>query len=136
MRTPCSPIGAVDPDFVLNRPAYRDATSWSPGQNFGIGSSREWAVWALQDYGFKAVLAPRFGDIFRGNSLKNGLLTVTLAQSSDRTNSGTASTARPGIGRHRRPGATAGPCRATPSIRSTWTTTPAGDCSTATTTSV
>ncbi|MGW4479971.1 3-isopropylmalate dehydratase small subunit [Rhodococcus triatomae] len=68
------------PDFVLNRPEYRDATVLVAGENFGVGSSREMAVWALQNYGFKAILAPRFGDIFRGNSLKNGLLTVTLEQ--------------------------------------------------------
>ncbi|RYF49285.1 MAG: 3-isopropylmalate dehydratase small subunit [Comamonadaceae bacterium] len=71
----------LDPEFVLNQPAYRNATILVAGENFGVGSSREMAVWALQNFGFKAVLAPRFGDIFRGNSLKNGLLTVTLAQS-------------------------------------------------------
>ncbi|MFC9840657.1 3-isopropylmalate dehydratase small subunit [Rhodococcus sp. NPDC127530] len=71
----------LDPEFVLNRPTYRNATILVAGENFGVGSSREMAVWALQNFGFKAVLAPRFGDIFRGNSLKNGLLTVTLAQS-------------------------------------------------------
>ncbi|SNT35533.1 3-isopropylmalate dehydratase small subunit [Rhodococcoides kyotonense] len=69
------------PDFVLNQPEYRAATVLIAGDNFGVGSSREMAVWALQNYGFRAVLAPRFGDIFRGNSLKNGLLTVTLEQS-------------------------------------------------------
>ncbi len=69
----------LDPEFVLNRPDYRDASILVAGANFGVGSSREMAVWALQNYGFKAVVAPRFGDIFRGNSLKNGLLTVTLA---------------------------------------------------------
>ncbi|QDQ89547.1 3-isopropylmalate dehydratase small subunit [Rhodococcus sp. WB9] len=71
----------LDPKFVLNRPDYRDVSILVAGKNFGVGSSREMAVWALQNFGFKAVLAPRFGDIFRGNSLKNGLLTVTLAQS-------------------------------------------------------
>ncbi|RZI91462.1 MAG: 3-isopropylmalate dehydratase small subunit [Microbacterium sp.] len=70
----------LDPDFVLNQPDYRDASILVAGENFGVGSSREMAVWALQNYGFKVVLAPRFGDIFRGNSLKNGLLTVTLEQ--------------------------------------------------------
>lgn len=69
-----------DPQFVLNQTAYRNATILVAGKNFGVGSSREMAVWALQNYGFKAVLAPRFGDIFRGNALKNGLLTVTLDQ--------------------------------------------------------
>ncbi|MBC2641202.1 MULTISPECIES: 3-isopropylmalate dehydratase small subunit [unclassified Rhodococcus (in: high G+C Gram-positive bacteria)] len=71
----------LDPEFVLNQPDFRNATILVAGENFGVGSSREMAVWALQNYGFKVVLAPRFGDIFRGNSLKNGLLTVTLEQS-------------------------------------------------------
>jgi len=69
---------ANDPDFVLNKPEYDGATVLIAGPDFGIGSSREHAVWALQDYGFKAVLSSRFGDIFRGNSLKGGLLTVLL----------------------------------------------------------
>lgn len=69
---------ANEPDFVLNQPAYQGATVLVAGSDFGTGSSREHAVWALQDYGFKAVLSPRFGDIFRGNSLKGGLLTVLL----------------------------------------------------------
>ncbi len=64
-----------DPEFILNDPAYAGATVLFAGQDFGIGSSREHAVWALRDYGFKAVIAPRFGDIFRGNSGKQGLLT-------------------------------------------------------------
>ena len=67
-----------DPDFVLNDPAYAGATVLFAGQDFGTGSSREHAVWALRDYGFKAVIAPRFGDIFRGNSGKQGLLTGTV----------------------------------------------------------
>ena len=67
-----------DPDFILNDPAYAGATVLVAGQDFGIGSSREHAVWALRDYGFKAVIAPRFGDIFRGNSGKQGLLTGTV----------------------------------------------------------
>lgn len=67
-----------DPDFVLNRPSRNRATVLVAGENFGSGSSREWAVWALQDYGFRAVIAPRYGDIFRGNALKNGLLVVEL----------------------------------------------------------
>ncbi|WDZ91889.1 3-isopropylmalate dehydratase small subunit [Nocardiopsis sp. HUAS JQ3] len=69
-----------DPDFVLNRPEYRGASVLVAGPDFGTGSSREHAVWALQDYGFKTVLSSRFADIFRGNSLKGGLLTVLLAQ--------------------------------------------------------
>jgi 3-isopropylmalate/(R)-2-methylmalate dehydratase small subunit len=67
-----------DPDFVLNQSVYEGATVLIAGPDFGTGSSREHAVWALQDYGFKVVIAPRFGDIFRGNSLKAGLLAVVL----------------------------------------------------------
>ena len=67
-----------DPGFILNDPAYAGATVLFAGQDFGTGSSREHAVWALRDYGFKAVIAPRFGDIFRGNSGKQGLLTGTV----------------------------------------------------------
>jgi 3-isopropylmalate/(R)-2-methylmalate dehydratase small subunit len=69
-----------EPDFVLNRPAYQGATILVAGPDFGTGSSREHAVWALHDYGFKVVISPRFADIFRGNSLKAGLLTVELAE--------------------------------------------------------
>jgi 3-isopropylmalate/(R)-2-methylmalate dehydratase small subunit len=71
---------ANEPDFVLNQPRYRGATILVAGPDFGTGSSREHAVWALLDYGFRAVIAPRFGDIFRGNSLKAGLLTVVLPE--------------------------------------------------------
>jgi 3-isopropylmalate/(R)-2-methylmalate dehydratase small subunit len=67
-----------DPKFILNDPAYAGATILVAGPEFGTGSSREHAVWALQDWGFRAVIAPRFGDIFRGNSLKGGLLPVEL----------------------------------------------------------
>jgi 3-isopropylmalate/(R)-2-methylmalate dehydratase small subunit len=69
-----------EPDFVLNRPAYQGATVLVAGPDFGTGSSREHAVWALLDYGFKVVISPRFADIFRGNSLKAGLLTVELPE--------------------------------------------------------
>ncbi len=69
-----------DPDFVLNRPEHAGADVLVAGSDFGTGSSREHAVWALQNYGFKAVISPRFGDIFRGNSLKGGLLTVLLPE--------------------------------------------------------
>ncbi|MEV0372629.1 3-isopropylmalate dehydratase small subunit [Streptomyces sp. NPDC050636] len=69
-----------DPGFVLNQPQYKGATVLVAGPDFGTGSSREHAVWALQNYGFKAVISSRFADIFRGNSLKNGLLTVVLPQ--------------------------------------------------------
>ncbi len=65
-----------DPAFVLNDPAYAGATILLAGADFGIGSSREHAVWALRDYGFRAVVAPRFGDIFAANASKGGLLTV------------------------------------------------------------
>ncbi|MBI3687032.1 MAG: 3-isopropylmalate dehydratase small subunit [Actinobacteria bacterium] len=71
---------AADPDFVLNRPAHSGATILVAGTDFGTGSSREHAVWALQDYGFRVVISPRFADIFRGNSLKSGLLTVIASQ--------------------------------------------------------
>jgi 3-isopropylmalate/(R)-2-methylmalate dehydratase small subunit len=65
-------------DFVLNQARFDGATILVAGPDFGTGSSREHAVWALMDYGFKAVISPRFADIFRGNSLKTGLLTVEL----------------------------------------------------------
>jgi 3-isopropylmalate/(R)-2-methylmalate dehydratase small subunit len=67
-----------DPSFVLNDEAYAGATVLLAGPEFGTGSSREHAVWALRDWGFKAVVSPRFGDIFRGNALKEGLLPVEL----------------------------------------------------------
>ena len=70
-----------DPEFVLNQPEYKAATVLVAGVDFGTGSSREHAVWALQNYGFKVVISSRFADIFRGNSLKGGLLTVILDQS-------------------------------------------------------
>ena len=70
-----------EPDFVLNQDRYAGATILVAGSDFGTGSSREHAVWALMDYGFKVVISPRFGDIFRGNSLKTGLLTVVLPDS-------------------------------------------------------
>ncbi|HEY2983496.1 MAG TPA: 3-isopropylmalate dehydratase small subunit [Jatrophihabitantaceae bacterium] len=71
---------ANEPDFVLNQPRFDGASILVAGPDFGTGSSREHAVWALTDYGFRAVISPRFGDIFRGNSLKAGLLTVVLAE--------------------------------------------------------
>jgi 3-isopropylmalate/(R)-2-methylmalate dehydratase small subunit len=67
-----------DPSFVLNDERYAGASVLVAGPDFGTGSSREHAVWALQDYGFHAVIAPRFADIFRGNALKGGLLPVVL----------------------------------------------------------
>jgi len=69
-----------DPDFVLNQDAYRAGSVLVAGPDFGTGSSREHAVWALNDYGFRVVLSSRFADIFRGNSGKQGLLTAVLAQ--------------------------------------------------------
>ena len=68
-----------DPDFELHRPEYRGAKILLAGRNFGCGSSREHAAWALQDHGFDVVIAPSFGDIFRTNSLKVGLVTIQLA---------------------------------------------------------
>jgi 3-isopropylmalate/(R)-2-methylmalate dehydratase small subunit len=69
-----------DPSFVLNNPRYAGATILVAGTDFGTGSSREHAVWALLDYGFRAVIAPRFGDIFRTNATKAGLLPVVLPE--------------------------------------------------------
>ena len=71
-----------DPDFVLNKPEFKSGTVLVAGVDFGTGSSREHAVWALQNYGFKVVISSRFADIFRGNSQKAGLLTVVLPQES------------------------------------------------------
>jgi 3-isopropylmalate/(R)-2-methylmalate dehydratase small subunit len=67
-----------DPEFVLNQDAFKKGTILVAGADFGTGSSREHAVWALQNYGFKVIISSRFADIFRGNSLKGGLLTVIL----------------------------------------------------------
>ena len=69
-----------DPEFVLNKAEFKAGTVLLAGADFGTGSSREHAVWALQNYGFKVVVSSRFADIFRGNSLKGGLLTVILPQ--------------------------------------------------------
>jgi 3-isopropylmalate/(R)-2-methylmalate dehydratase small subunit len=69
-----------DPSFVLNQEAYKGAEILLAGANFGIGSSREHAVWALVDYGFRAVVAPSFGDIFRNNSVRSGLLCAEVDQ--------------------------------------------------------
>jgi 3-isopropylmalate/(R)-2-methylmalate dehydratase small subunit len=69
-----------DPEFVLNQEEFKKGTVLVAGPDFGTGSSREHAVWALQNYGFKAVISSRFADIFRGNSLKGGLLTVIIPQ--------------------------------------------------------
>lgn len=69
-----------NPDFVLNQPQYQGATVLIGRENFGCGSSREHAVWALTDYGIRAVIAPSFADIFFNNSFKNGLLPIALAE--------------------------------------------------------
>jgi 3-isopropylmalate/(R)-2-methylmalate dehydratase small subunit len=71
---------AKDPAFELHRPEFRGASILLAGRNFGCGSSREHAAWALQDYGFDVVIAPSFGDIFRTNAGKNGLLAITLPE--------------------------------------------------------
>ncbi len=68
-------------DFVLNDEKYKDSKILVTGENFGCGSSREHAVWALQDYGFAVIIAPSFADIFYSNCFKNGLLPITLEQS-------------------------------------------------------
>jgi 3-isopropylmalate/(R)-2-methylmalate dehydratase small subunit len=70
--------GSENPDFVLNQPAYRQAKILVAGENFGCGSSREHAPWALQDFGISCVIAPSFADIFFSNSFKNGMLLITL----------------------------------------------------------
>ena len=74
-----------DPDFVLNDPRFAEARILVAGPNFGTGSSREHAVWAIQQYGFEAVISPRFGDIFRNNSTKNGLVPVQVSEQVART---------------------------------------------------
>jgi 3-isopropylmalate/(R)-2-methylmalate dehydratase small subunit len=74
-----------DRNFVLNQPQYAGATILVAGPNFGVGSSREHAVWALVDYGFRAVLSPRFGDIFLGNSTRSGLVPAVVSSEDART---------------------------------------------------
>ena len=76
----CFSAWRKDPDFVLNRPEYQGVSILIAGPDFGTGSSREHAVWALQDFGFKVILSSRFADIFRGNSGKGGLLTGVVDQ--------------------------------------------------------
>ena len=72
--------GSENPDFVLNKPAYRNAQILVAGDNFGCGSSREHAPWALLDFGIKVVIAPSFADIFYNNCFKNGILPIALPQ--------------------------------------------------------
>jgi len=74
-----------EPSFVLNQEQYSAANILIAGPNFGVGSSREHAVWAIQQYGFQAVISPRFGDIFRNNSTKNGLVPVVVSDEVGRT---------------------------------------------------
>jgi 3-isopropylmalate/(R)-2-methylmalate dehydratase small subunit len=74
------PNGELDSSFILNEPRYRGASILIAGKNFGCGSSREHAPWALADYGFRAIIAPSFADIFANNCMKNGLLPVTLLE--------------------------------------------------------
>jgi 3-isopropylmalate/(R)-2-methylmalate dehydratase small subunit len=71
---------AKDPEFELNRPEYEGAQILITGRNFGCGSSREHAAWGLEDYGFRVILAPSFGDIFRNNSVKNGMAAIELGE--------------------------------------------------------
>ena len=113
---------------MLNRPEHAGASVLVAGPDFGTGSSREHAVWALMDYGFKVVLSSRFADIFRGNSGKAGLLAAQVDAGRRRA----AVDARRGRPDHRgdgRPGSRRGPCRRRSSRRSRSTTTPAGGCS-------
>ena len=77
----CFAAWRKDPQFVLNQPRYKGAQILLARRNFGIGSSREHAPWALRDYGFRAVIAPSFGEIFQNNSLKNGFLPIALTES-------------------------------------------------------
>ncbi|MEX2431292.1 MAG: 3-isopropylmalate dehydratase small subunit [Dehalococcoidia bacterium] len=77
--------GSPDPEFILNDPRYKDGTVLVAGPQFGIGSSREHAPWAIQQYGFRAVIAPSLGDIFRSNCYQNGLLAVSLTEPEVRT---------------------------------------------------
>ena len=127
-----------DASFVLNKPEYAAGTVLVAGPDFGTGSSREHAVWALQNYGFKAVISPRFADIFRGNSGKSGLLAAQVDEKVvqrlwDHLEE------HPGADGHRRPrvAARCAPVRVPTRSRtpSTSTTTPAGGCSRASTTS-
>ena len=74
------PDGSPNPEFILNEPAYRQASILAAGRNFGSGSSREHAVWAVRQYGIRAVIAPSFADIFHKNCFENGLVPVIISQ--------------------------------------------------------
>ena len=123
-----------EPDFVLNQPQYADASILVAGPDFGTGSSREHAVWALLDGGFRAVISSRFADIFRNNSTKSGLLTVAPPAGRRRGAVG-GGRGRPGHAGDRRPAGQRGHLRRRRSCRSRSTSTPAGGCSRASTTS-
>jgi 3-isopropylmalate/(R)-2-methylmalate dehydratase small subunit len=84
--------GTPDPEFVLNQPQFREGTVLVAGRNFGCGSSREHAPWALQDYGFRVIVAPSFADIFSNNAAQIGLLTIVLPEERIRQVIDTAST--------------------------------------------
>ncbi len=88
-----------DPDFILNQPEYANPKVLIAGPDFGTGSSREHAVWALRDYGFRAVIGPRFGEIFRGNASKQGLL-VAIVTEAETESLWQAIEANPGIEAH------------------------------------
>ncbi|QDP39989.1 3-isopropylmalate dehydratase small subunit [Radiobacillus deserti] len=77
--------GTLREDFSMNQPEYRDASILVAGENFGCGSSREHAPWALQDYGFKVIIAPSFADIFYNNCMKNGILAIQLDEDTVQT---------------------------------------------------
>ena len=84
----------INPDFMLNKPQYAGASILLAGSNFGCGSSREHAVWALLEYGFRAIIAPSFGSIFYHNAMRNGLLPIQLPESSINELSGAAAAGR------------------------------------------
>ena len=124
--------GSPNPDFELNHPAYEGASILIAGRNFGCGSSREHAPWALNDYGFRAIIVPSFADIFRNNCFQNGLLTITLDEADGRglmekaapvTTTSPPSTATP------RPSPTP-PATASPSRSTTSAATPSSTAST------
>ena len=96
------PDGTPNPDFVLNQPQYQGASVLVSGRNFGSGSSREHAPWALQQFGFRAVIAPNFADIFRNNCYQNGFLPVALPEA-DRAPDHGSRPERAGLQREHRP---------------------------------
>ncbi len=133
-RTGCSRPGASDPSFILNIEPFSRGSVLVAGPDFGTGSSREHAVWALMDYGFRVVISSRFADIFRGNSAKAGPARGA-GRAARRRAAVEAAGERAGHRGHRRPDGEDGAGRATSPCRSRSTTTPAGGCSRASTTS-